>query len=122
MLKDLFDPVGSCTKSRLAILVEQLADKILSVVGDSDSMAYWVREVDRTLSNKEVHSVLVLMEEGWDSNYHFVNQNAQSPPVNRVVVSVSNEHLGSQVFCGSTERICEFAVLHKLGKTEISNE
>ena len=51
MLKDLFDSVGPCAKSRLAILVEQLADKILSGVRDSDSMTYRIWEIDRAFSD-----------------------------------------------------------------------
>ena len=52
-----------------------------------------VREINRTFSDKEVHSVFVAMEKGWDTHNHLVYKDAQCPPVYCVVMTITNQHL-----------------------------
>ena len=85
-------------------------------------MTHWVGEAHGTLTDQEVHSMLVPMEEGWDSNDHFEDKNTQRPPIDGEVVAVTNEHLGSEVLSCSTERVGKLALLHELGQAKVSNE
>ena len=66
--------------------------------------------------------MLVSVEEGWDSDDHLENQDTQGPPINREVVSISNEHLRCQIFGCSAEGVSKFALLNELGETEVSHK
>ena len=109
-------------KSRLAILVKELDDQVFGLFRDGDLMANRVREVDRAFPDKEVHSMLVAVEEWRDADDHFVDQDTECPPIHGVVVAIANEHLRSQVLCSSAERIGQLSVGNGLGKAEISNQ
>ena len=64
-------------------------------------MTHGVWEANRALSNKEIHSMLVSVEERWDSNDHLENKDAEGPPIDCEVVSIANKHLRSEIL-GST--------------------
>ena len=85
-------------------------------------MTYGVWETYGTLTDQEVHSVLVPVEERWDSNNHFKDEDTQCPPIDGEVVAISNEHLGGEVLSCPTERIGKLALLHELGQAEVSHE
>ena len=70
--QDFIDAVAS--KSRLAVLVKKFNDEVLSLGWDRDAMTDGIREAHRALSDEEVHSMLVSVEEGWDSDDHLENQ------------------------------------------------
>jgi hypothetical protein len=42
---------------------------------------------DWCMLNQVVHLMLVLVVEGWDSDNHLVDQNAERPPVNCEIVT-----------------------------------
>jgi len=61
--------------------------------------------------------------EGLEKMYrdHFVEQNAQCPPVDRLGVTLTDQELGSQVFWCTAKRVGLFAIGHvELAKTEIT--
>ena len=69
-------------------------------------MALGVREINLGLFDEVVHLVLILVEEGRDAHNHFVDENAQRPPINRVVVSVAPQHFGGKILSRATEGVC----------------
>ena len=85
-------------------------------------MAHGVREADRALSNEEIHSMLVSVEERWDSNDHLEDKDAEGPPIDGEVVAIADKHLRCQVLSRSAERVGELALLDELCKTEIGNQ
>jgi len=111
--EDLFDAVGS--ESLSAVLVEELHNEVLGFVGHVDLVADGVGEVHGALLNEEVHSVLVTMEEGRNTDDHLVNQDSEGPPIDGVVMTVANEHLRGEILGSSTEGVGEFSVLDELG-------
>ena len=56
-------------------------------------MAHRVREGNRTLSDKVIHLVFIALHERRNANDHLEDKDAQAPPVQRMVVSVSDQHL-----------------------------
>lgn len=85
-------------------------------------MLYWVWEIDLALLNEVVHLVLVAVEERGDAHDHLVNQDTKRPPVDGVVVAVTNQHLWRKVFSSAAETVGKLAVLYELGKPEVSNQ
>lgn len=85
-------------------------------------MAYWVRETHWALTNQEIHSVLVPMEEGRNSDNHFEDQDTKRPPIDRKVVSISDKHLWGQIFSRTAERIGQFALLDELSQAKVSHK
>mmetsp|Transcript_46424 Transcript_46424/g.61484 ORF Transcript_46424/g.61484 Transcript_46424/m.61484 type:complete len:245 (+) Transcript_46424:821-1555(+) len=85
-------------------------------------MAHRIREADRALTDQEVHSVLVAVEEGRDADNHLEDEDAERPPIDREVVTVSNEHLWRQVLCSAAERVCELTLLDELCEAEIRHK
>jgi len=99
--QDLVNAIG--TKTLRSVLVEELHDEILRLGRHSDSVADGVREAHRALSDQEVHSVLVSVEEGWDTHDHLKNEDAKRPPIHSKVVTISDQHLWCQVLSSATE-------------------
>ncbi len=50
---------------------------------------------DRRVLDVVVHLVLVLVVEGRDADDHLVEKDAQSPPVQSVIMPTANDHLRS---------------------------
>lgn len=85
-------------------------------------MLLWHWESYFVLLNEEIHFVLVLIEEWRDAHEHFVEQDAQGPPVNRVVMSISVKHLRRKVL-GCTAKTSGQLPIANLGcQTEVSQE
>ena len=103
MCQNLIDAIS--TETLGAVLVKQLNNQVLSFWADRDAMAHWVGEAHGTLTNQEIHSVLVTVEEWWDANDHLEDEDTKSPPIDREVMAVSNEHLGGEVLGSSAEGI-----------------
>ena len=85
-------------------------------------MALRVRETHGALPDEEVHAMFVPVEERWDSHDHLEDEDAERPPVNGKVVTVSNKHLRGKVLGSSAERVGELALLDELSQAEISHE
>ncbi len=62
-----FINVAYSTKPLFPVLIQQLLDNILSTRTDSDSVLGWIRKVHWALLYQEIHSVLILVEEWWNS-------------------------------------------------------
>jgi hypothetical protein len=92
VVQNFLDSFGSQPCS--LIFVKQSANQIFCLFSHRDLMSLRVWKVDFALFDEVVHSVLVLVEEGRDAHKHFINQNAQCPPVHRVVMSITDQHLG----------------------------
>lgn len=76
-------------------------------------MSLCVWEVYLALFNEVIHLVLVFVEE-WRNTYdHLVNKDAKCPPINRVIVSISDQHFWRKILSCATERVCEFPILNK---------
>ena len=120
VVQDLVDTIGS--ESCLTVLVEQLDNKVLCFWRDSNLVADWVWEVYWALSDQEVHSVPVAVEEGWNADDHLVDQDSECPPVDSVVVAVPDKHFWGQVLSGATERVCELTVVNGFSETEIGDK
>ena len=69
-------------------------------------MSFWVWEVNFAFFDEVVHLVLILVEEGWDAHNHLVDQDAQRPPINRVVVAVTPQHFRGKILSRATEGVC----------------
>jgi hypothetical protein len=87
------------TQAALWITVEKASEQVLGCAGDD--IRAW--ESKRLLENFAVHLVGVLIVEWWESSQHFVEKHAESPPVNRFGISISEEKLGSEILRGATE-------------------
>lgn len=61
------------------------------------------------------------MEEWWNSDNHLVDKDTKSPPVDCVVVSSAEQHLGGEVLSGAAERICQLTILNELSKAEVGH-
>ena len=85
-------------------------------------MALWVREAHRALTDEEVHSVLVPVEERWDAHDHLEDQDTERPPVHCEVVSIADEHLRGQVLGCTAEGVGQLTLLNELGEAEVSNK
>ena len=59
----------------------------------------------RSILNHVIHLVLILMKEWRNSNYHLIDENPKSPPVQGVVVPRTHNHLRRQVLWRPTERV-----------------
>lgn len=68
-------------------------DEITSIGGDLNAMLVEFGPADGRILNQVVHLMLVLVVEGRNADYHLVDENAQGPPVERVVVSAAHDHL-----------------------------
>jgi hypothetical protein len=99
--QNLLDTLG--TKAGFAAFVEQPEDQVLGVGRHLNLVTDGIREVDVRLFDQKVHSMLVTVEEWWDSHNHLVNKDTERPPIDRVVVTISNEHLRGQVLSSSAE-------------------
>jgi len=106
--KDLIHAI--IAQSRLTVLVKELDDQVLSLRRDSNLVTNRIREVNWTFPDQEVHSMFVAVEEWWNADYHFVDQDTKCPPINCIVVAITNEHFRSQVLCSTAERIGELTV------------
>ena len=69
-------------------------------------MALGIREINLGLFDEVVHLVLILVEEGWDAHNHLVDQDAQRPPINRVVVAIAPQHFRGKILSRATEGVC----------------
>ena len=85
-------------------------------------MSLWIWEVDWRLSNEEIHTMLVSIEEWWDSNNHLKNEDSKSPPIYSEVMSISNQHLWSKVLGCTTERVCKLSLFDKFGETKVCHQ
>jgi hypothetical protein len=47
--------------------------------------------------------------EGWNSHCHFVDKNAECPPINHFVVPTLKDHFRSEVLSCATQSICLFS-------------
>ena len=65
------------------------------------ALFYWVSDVG--VFDGSVHQMLVLVEEGWDADQHFVEEDAEGPPVNCVIVTFAGEHFGRKIFSSAAE-------------------
>ena len=83
-----------CTQAPAFIFLEQLLNYIFCDVADTDSVPLLVRPSDFGSLNIQEHYIAVLVIEGRDSCEHLVDQNAEGPPVGRVVVSRAKQHFG----------------------------
>ena len=80
-------------ESLLSILLTKLGNEVFCLVTDADLVSHRVWPSQRGLLDQHIHLVLVFMIKWRDSNYHFVDQHAQGPPVESVIVSRANYHL-----------------------------
>ena len=78
-----------------------------------------VRKINFRFLDEAEHSVLVSMEKWRDSHDHFIDEDAQRPPVNSMVVSASNKHFWRKILSRPTERIGNFTILLKLSEPKI---
>lgn len=85
-------------------------------------MTLGIREIDGTLSDKEVHAMLISIKEWWDADNHLKNKDSEGPPVHSEVMTISNKHFRSQVLRSSTEGVSQLTLLNEFGKTKISNQ
>jgi hypothetical protein len=67
--------------------------------------------------------VLVAVEERGNTDNHLVDEDAKRPPVDCVVMPISNKHLGCKILGRPAERVGQLtSFLHELGKSEISHQ
>lgn len=86
-------------------------------------MPLGVREIDLRLLDEVVHLMLVTVEEGRDTHDHLIDEDAERPPVHRVVVTVADQHLRGKILCRAAERVGQLTtVLNKLSETEIRHQ
>ena len=71
VLQYLFD-VSSSTNSLIFLFVQELGDEVLGIWRDVDLVLLWNWEGHAGLLDEEVHSMLIFVEEWWDTNEHFV--------------------------------------------------
>jgi len=91
--KDLLG-VLQLSKTLLAILIQQHFYQVLRLVTHVYLMLLRVGPSERSLLDQLVHLMLVLVIERWDAYYHFVNENTECPPVECVIVTGADNHLG----------------------------
>ena len=60
---------------------------------------------DGRLLDQLVHGRLVLVVEGRYADDHLVDEHAERPPVQRVVVAAANDHLGRDVLWRAAETV-----------------
>ena len=82
-------------------------------------MLHWVWELHGEFFYQLIHRLLVRVVKRRKANNHLVDQNADGPPVDCVVVPLVLDDLWSQVFRRPSEGACEIAVCHLFGKSEI---
>lgn len=66
--------------------------------------------------------MLVSIEEGWDTDDHLEDEDSKGPPVNSIVVTISNEHLWSEVLCSAAERVGKLTLFNELSETEVRHQ
>ena len=91
---DVFHVVDPA-KSLVLVLVQQLADQVLGDLRYFEPMLVLLRPSYLSVLNQVVHLMLVLVVEGWDAYQHLVDENAECPPVQGVVVACAVNHLRS---------------------------
>ena len=74
------------------------------------SLLNWVSYIGVT--DGTVHKMLVLIKEWRDTHQHFVEKDSERPPVDRVIVALTREHLWREVLSGTTERPCHFVFVN----------
>ena len=57
----------------------------------SSFRSHLFREAKRVMENALVHEVDVLVIKGWKTGHHLVQEDAQSPPIDRFVVPLTFE-------------------------------
>ena len=75
------------TKSHLSVFSKHFGDQILCLRGDFDVMPLLDGPTDRRVLNEVVHLMLVLVVEWRNADDHLVDEDAESPPVQRLVVA-----------------------------------
>ena len=61
--------------------------QVLCIGRDFNAVFGFLRPADRRMLNQIVHLVLVRIVKWRNSNYHFVDQDAERPPIERLVMS-----------------------------------
>ncbi len=91
------------SKPCILVLLQQPQDQVLSYRRDREAVPLGIGEVNRATGNTVEHDALVRIVEGRDADQHLVDQNAEAPPIDGVVVADASEHLRREVLRSPTE-------------------
>lgn len=121
--KDFFS-VALLAQTLLAVFEQEHRYQVLGFLADADFVFDWVGPSQWGLLDELVHLVLVLVIKGRNAYYHFVDQDAQGPPVQGVVVARADDHLRRNVLGRAAERVGLRSVIDlvDLGQAEVGEE
>ena len=94
-----------CTEAPGFIFLQQLLNYIFCDVADTDPMPLLVWPSDFGPLDVQEHYVAVLVVEGRDPCEHFVDEDAEGPPVRGVVMAGTKEHFGRNVLRRAAKRV-----------------
>jgi hypothetical protein len=109
------------SQSFLGVFMHELFQQVLDQRGKLELNARYLGEVRRFADDgfEELHSVLVF--EGRMTSEHFMNEAAETPPINISAVSDFFDDLRRKVFRSATKRHCNrFLGVEYFGKSEVS--
>jgi len=76
-------------------------------------------EVDLAGKNLLVDSHRLVIAERWLSDNHLINKDSQGPPVDRLAVTLVEQHLGGDILGSAAKRVGTATGLDDLGETKI---
>ena len=79
-----------------------------------------MRENDLSLTNEYAESVMVLMHKWRSSGRHFVDEDAERPPVHSESMTLHIQDLWGQVLSRAAERLGRLVWLKEFGEAKIS--
>lgn len=94
-------------------------DNVFEFFTHVDLMLLGVGEDDSARPDQYAQLVMTLVEEGWSTSRHLVQENAKGPPVDAKGVAPHVEDLGCKVLCRATKRIGLVFWLEELGEAEV---
>lgn len=115
---NLFSVIILSKSSRL-VAVKQFQDNVFEFFTHVDLMLLGVGEDDSARPDQYAQLVMTLVEEGWSTSRHLVQENAKGPPVDAKGVAPHIEDLGCKVLCRATKRIGLVFWLEELGEAEV---
>ena len=104
MFQNLFHIAIAAETLRL-IFVQKLVAKVLEIIWIVNFVSPFVRKNYFRLSDLKQQQFALLIIKWSHTNQHLVDKDAQSPPINRKVVTLVKHHLRSQVLWSSAESL-----------------
>ena len=120
-MRDDFLEVILRAKSLVLVLVQQLEYDVHKLITVLDLVLALVGEDHLGLADLKQQQLALAVVEWRHADEHLVDENAQSPPIDREIVALVHHHLWSEVLWSTAEGLGQLAFCESLGQTVIDD-